>query len=121
MNPFYIKVAIPLPVAGLFTYQVPQHFTGLIKIGQRVLVPFGRRIISAYVIENVTTPEDYKIKKIIDVLDLEALFPEEMVPFFFWISKYYFFPIGEVIKLALPKGLKIHDRCYSLPFLSERK
>jgi primosomal protein N' (replication factor Y) len=110
LNPFFIKVAIPLPVEGLFTYQVPQNFTGQIKIGIRVLVPFGRRIISAYVIENVTIPEDFKIKKIIDVLDHEALFPEEMVPFFFWISKYYFSPIGEVIKLALPKGLKIHDR-----------
>ena len=95
---------------GLFTYQVPPHFTGLIKIGKRVLVPFGRRIISAYVIENVTTPEDYKIKQIMDVLDHEALFTEEMVPFFFWISRYYFSPIGEVIKLALPKGLKIQDR-----------
>jgi primosomal protein N' (replication factor Y) len=105
-----IKVAIPLPVDGLFTYSVPNHFVDLIKIGIRVLVPFGRRILNAYVIEKDIKADIHKIKKIIDVIDNKALFPEEMIPFFSWISNYYFFPIGEVIKLALPKGLKIQDR-----------
>ena len=105
-----IKVAIPLPVDGLFTYSVPDHFVNLIKIGIRVLVPFGRRILNAYVIEKETKTDIYKIKKIIDIIDNKALFHEEMIPFFFWISNYYFFPIGEVIKLALPKGLKVYDR-----------
>lgn len=110
LNSLHIKVAVPLPVKGLYTYGVPTHLADHVNIGMRVLVPFGPRILGAYVIDFAAKMPDRPTKALIDVLDDAPLFPTEMVPFFIWISDYYIYPIGEVIKHALPSGLKIHDR-----------
>ena len=48
-----------------------------------------------------------EIKAILDVLDTERLFTEDMIPFFRWIADYYIYPLGEVIKGALPGGLNL--------------
>ncbi len=110
-KPFLIEVAVPLPVDGLFTYSVPAPLSPKIEVGLRVLVPFGRRVLSAFVLNrSIYSKPEYRIKEIIDILDDSPLFHQEMIPFFSWIAKYYFFPIGEVIKHALPAGLKVHDR-----------
>lgn len=110
LNPFLIKVAVPLPVDGLFTYSVPRQLSGSIKIGLRVIVPFGKRIITAFVVETSSAMPDYKVKAVQEVLDGVPLFQEDMVCFFNWIANYYIYPVGEVIKHALPKGLEIQDR-----------
>ena len=46
-----------------------------------------------------------QVKPILDVLDDVPLFPKAMIPFFQWISSYYIYPVGEVIKSALPGGI----------------
>ncbi|MBN1930891.1 MAG: primosomal protein N' [Desulfobacterales bacterium] len=105
----YIEVAIALPVYKTFTYQVPKSLFFLIFPGKRVLVPFGRRRVTGYIIgpsENICEKE---IKQILDVLDEEPLFPASMIPFFKWISDYYIYPLGEVIKGALPGGINLYD------------
>ena len=110
VHPIAIQVAIPLPVEGCFTYSVPDQFAATIRVGLRVMVPFGKRTLSAFVIKIDAEQPDYNIKSICSVLDPAPLFSEEMVVFFQWIANYYMVPIGEVIKHALPKGLEIRDR-----------
>ncbi len=110
-EPCLIEVAVPLPVDRLFIYSVPVNLSPKIEVGLRVLAPFGRRLLSAFVLnKSIKSKPEYQIKDIIDIIDDSPLFPQEMIPFFSWIADYYFFPIGEVITHALPAGLKIHDR-----------
>ncbi len=100
----YLVVAVAAPLFETLTYaplgsKVP-------SVGARVLVPLGRRRITGYVVG--TTPEvdtKYTIRPILDILDKEPLFGPDMVPFFKWVADYYQYPIGEVIKTALPGGL----------------
>ncbi len=106
----YIDVAIPLPLNQTFTYKVPAHLAQNTATGMRVLVPFGRRRITGYVIgKKHENASNYKPKLILDLLDDIALFPPSMVSLFNWISRYYIHPIGEVIRTALPVGLDSHD------------
>lgn len=106
----YIDVAIPLPLNQTFTYKVPAHLAQNTATGMRVLVPFGRRRITGYVIgKKHENASNYKPKLILDLLDDIALFPPSMVSLFRWISGYYIHPIGEVIRTALPVGLDSHD------------
>ncbi len=105
----YIKVAIALPVDNIFTYAVPEKLSPFVSIGKRVLVPFGRRRVTGYILGLCEALNRKEIKLILDVLDEKPLFPESMVPFFRWIAEYYIHPIGEVIKSALPGGLNIYD------------
>ncbi len=104
-----IEVAVALPVYQTFTYSVPEHCLAVIAAGKRVLVPFGRRRVTGYVFGQSPVLDNREIKAILDVLDEQPLFPQSMIPFFRWIADYYKYPIGEVVKNALPGGLSVYD------------
>ena len=104
-----IEVAVALPVYNTFTYSVPPFLLPFIAIGKRVLVPFGQRRLTGYILGPSQDSDAAEIKHILDVLDQQPLFPESMIPFFQWISEYYKHPIGDVIKNALPGGLTLTD------------
>jgi len=122
----YIEVAISLPVHDTFTYSVPEIFQPYIEVGKRVLVPFGKRQVTGYITKLIEDCSHNLVKSIFDVLDEKTLFPLSMLPFFKWISDYYFYPLGEVIKCALPSGLNLYDSatikitCSGRKALSER-
>jgi len=105
----YISVAICLPVFSAFTYEVPPHLQELIQPAKRVLVPFGKRKITGFILSSFSEDPEIPTKSIIDILDEEPLFPPEMLELFYWIAGYYMYPLGEVIQTALPKGLLVSD------------
>lgn len=107
-----IEVAIPVPVRGTFTYRATAETAAAIA-GVRVLVPFGRRRVSGYVLGEGSDPGLKEIKTIIDVLDPKPIFPAAMIPFLRWTAEYYKHPLGEVIQTALPGGLTVieHAMC----------
>ena len=111
-NP-YIDVAVTLPVFNTYTYAVPEPLREIIAPGKRVLVPFGKRKITGYVLESIKHSDIEGIKNIIEVLDEIPLFPASMIPFFKWLSDYYIHPMGEVIKEALPGGINLNE-CISV-------
>ena len=104
-----IDVAVALPVYNTFTYSVPETFGPRATAGKRVLVPFGNRKVTGYILGPCENGTQTDIKSILDVLDDEPLFPVSMIPFFRWVADYYMHPIGEVIKTALPGGLNVYD------------
>ena len=105
----YISVAVTLPVMKAYTYRVPDHLQAVCSPGMRVLVPFGRRRVTGYILGGQESCDGFEAKKILDVLDDHPLFPESEISFFKWISDYYIHPLGDVIKTALPSGFDRHD------------
>jgi primosomal protein N' (replication factor Y) len=105
----HLEVAVALPVHHTFTYSVPPFLSSYIAAGKRVLVPFGQRRVTGYIMGPATETEPAEIKHILDVLDQESLFPASMISFYQWIADYYKHPIGDVIKNALPGGLTLYD------------
>ncbi|MFC1516896.1 DEAD/DEAH box helicase [Thermodesulfobacteriota bacterium] len=105
----YIEVAVALPVYQTFTYQVPEHLVSFTTAGKRMLVPFGTRTVTGYSLGPGAVADRKEIKAIYDVLDEAPLFPSNMIPFFRWIADYYMYPIGDVIKTALPGGINYYD------------
>ncbi len=100
----HLIIAVAAPLFDTLTYApLPQTRP---TIGVRVLVPLGRRRLTGYIIAIVPAQETaYTVRPISEILDREPLFGADMVPFFKWIAAYYHYPIGEVIKSALPGGL----------------
>ena len=105
----HIEVAVALPVFQTYCYGVPPNFRAFVLPGKRVLVPFGRRRVTGYVMGASTAVDGKPIKDILDVLDESPLFPESMIRFFRWIAEYYFHHVGVCISGALPGGLNLHD------------
>jgi primosomal protein N' (replication factor Y) len=111
MNPSadHLEIAVALPVWGTFTYRSLPDVPAMAVPGRRVLVPFGPRRVTGYVLGPAEAPPDSDVKDILDTLDTGPLFTEELIPFFRWIADYYIYPIGEVIKGALPGGLNLYE------------
>ncbi len=104
-----IEVAVAMPVHGTFTYRVPEGLARQASAGTRVLVPFGRRRATGYVLGPATSTDRTDIKLIMDVLDECPVFPGTMIPFFRWAADYYKHPLGQVIETALPGGLTVSE------------
>jgi primosomal protein N' (replication factor Y) len=105
-----IKVVVDLPLRNLnkeFDYLLPDRFKVLIKVGQIVKVPFGRRKISAFVTQvNVKSDlQRSKLKEIDSILYQESFFDKELLNLFYWTAAYYHAYLAQVIKSALPPGI----------------
>jgi primosomal protein N' (replication factor Y) (superfamily II helicase) len=114
MNPVanqFADVILPLPVAGYFTYNVPDELKGQVVPGARVIVQFGvKKFYSALVHEiHDRKPEGYNTKPIEYLIDVNPIIPFDCFPFWEWIAGYYHCTIGEVLKAALPSGLKLES------------
>jgi hypothetical protein len=48
--PEYVEVALPLPLRQTFTYRLPFGLRETVKIGARLLVPFGKRHLTGYAV-----------------------------------------------------------------------
>lgn len=107
----FVDVILPLPLDGVFTYSVPTSEEGRVKVGARVLVPFGRNKTYVGIISHIhnQSPEGYQTKDILQVMDYSPILLDSQLKLWQWISDYYMSPIGEVYKAALPSGLKAED------------
>jgi primosomal protein N' (replication factor Y) len=106
----FIEVAVPLHLEQTFTYKLPPGLSERAVPGLRVLVPFGRRTITGYILGPAPPADDLKVKELLEILDSEPLFTGSDLAFYRWIASYYMYPLGEVIKTALPPGLTIMGR-----------
>ena len=114
MNPTpgqYADVILPLPVTGYFTYNVPDELKDQVEPGTRVIVQFGvKKFYSALVYEiHDRKPEGYNTKPIEYIIDSTPIIPVACFSFWEWIAEYYHCTIGEVLKAALPSGLKLES------------
>ena len=103
-----------MPLDGVFTYSVPTSLAEQVKIGVRVLVPFGRNktyvgIVAKSHKKDSPLCENINYKDILQVLDPSPILIDSQLRLWQWISDYYLSPIGEVYKAALPSGLKAED------------
>ena len=103
----FIDVIVPLPLKNSFTYLVNEEEFKFIGIGFRVMVPFGKsKFITGIVSKkHKNSPKRYHPKEIEFIIDSSPIITENQLVFYKWISDYYLCPIGQVIKVALPKLL----------------
>lgn len=87
-----------------FSYLIPENLKGVIKIGQPVLVPFGRMgLINAFIVGfSNYLPEGIKAKNISKILDETPIFDVDYLKFLEWVADYYFCSIQNVLECAVP-------------------
>lgn len=89
-----------------FDYKVPEEMKDKIKIGNRVLVPFGRRkILEEGFIIAFKEKSSYETKEI-KSFEENPFLNEEKIKLAKWIAKRYFCNLSDAIKLMLPPGTK---------------
>lgn len=105
----FADILLPLRLPGYFTYRIPFALNDEIKVGQRVVVPFGKNKLYSGLVRNIhdKLPERYEIKLIGSILDKNPIVNETQFKFWEWIAAYYMCCIGEVMNAALPSALKL--------------
>lgn len=105
----FADVIIPLSVKNEFTYRIPFELNNAVKVGVRVVVPFGKGKLYTAIITKVheIIPMGYQSKYIEFVLDELPIITATQLKFWKWISNYYMSPIGDVMNAALPSNFKL--------------
>ncbi len=102
-----VEVLVDCPgTQALFTYNVPDRLS--VRVGDILSVPLGGQIVGGIAIRFVDRlPETLTISQIKDIDDVVAsgLFKPNYWQWLSQISQYYYTPLIQVIKVALPPGL----------------
>ena len=88
-----------------FSYLIPEHIKPKIRVGQAVLVPFGRR--KQNIIAFVTGFSNYlqegiQAKEIVKIIDRRSVFNLDYLKMLDWVANYYCCDINAVIQAAVP-------------------
>lgn len=94
----------------LYSYEIPDEFKSDIKLGRRVIVPFGKGGAKrlGVVIELINKEENYEgtpLKKIYAVLNESLEISPQTVEFIKWFKERYFCSYFEAAKMVFPYGL----------------
>lgn len=111
----YAEVVLPLPLNTTFTYAVPQAVSATVKVGHRVIVPFGRKKFYTAIVTALTNEapgHDFEVKEIVMALDEKPILRRPQMQLWQWVSDYYLCAIGDVMKAALPAGLKVESETF---------
>lgn len=91
MSISYYNVLLPVPTEGVYTY----YSEGNIEVGERVVVPFGKRDITGIIIEKTKKP-DFECKEILMCCDNKPLFSNKYITFLKNMASYYTVSLGLV-------------------------
>jgi primosomal protein N' (replication factor Y) len=98
-------VGVPAPLAEALSYRVPAALADRARPGARVLCELGARKVVGIVLDvasRVPAVAPEKLKPIAAVIDETPAMPGELLAFLRELATYYYAPIGEVLRLALP-------------------
>lgn len=110
-----LRVALDVPLDTLFDYLDG----GMqVKVGQRVLVSFGRRKLVGVVLEKSESSgmADGKLKPVSQVFEGEPTLSPEVLRILIFCADYYHYPLGQIVMSILPGRLR-----ESRPALPERQ
>ncbi len=104
-----VRVALPIPVPQVFDYVAADATEA--DVGRCVKVPFGRGdrngLIVALGEEGVVDPA--RLKPVHHIQRSVPALPADWLALVAFVARYYHAPLGEVVALALPPGLRRAD------------
>lgn len=107
--PQYAEVIVSVSAARVdrpFHYSVDEQLRSLVRIGSRVLVPFGSREVEGYVVGLVDETDVEDVKPIVDVVDASPVLTDDQLQLAEWLSDRYLCLRVEALQCVLPAGTR---------------
>lgn len=108
--PHFADILLPLALENTLTYGIPSDLQ--LAVGQRVVVPLGKRKRYTGIVTRLhdeAPAEGVELKYVEEAVDEAPLLLPAQLQFWEWLSNYYICTKGEVLKAALPSGLKLES------------
>jgi primosomal protein N' (replication factor Y) len=109
LTPLFASVVVDRrtgPAAEAFTYAVPEAMAGRVAEGMRVVVPFGKRSVTGYIL-GLSQVSDHPAPKPLEALAEEpSLLLPAQVELARWIAEYYRAPLSDVVRAMIPPGVR---------------
>ncbi len=109
--PQFAQVALDVPLFTSLSYRIPKRLADKLEVGHLVQVPFRNRskvgLLTGLTSELEDPSLEKKLKDIVDILEPEPLLSKTDVRFLNFVADYYYSPIGEVVRLAIPSAVRV--------------
>ncbi len=109
----YAKIIIEYPIKTLdkcFTYLVPPDMVNDIKVGQKVLVPFGKGIVFGIVLELTNDTPEFETKTVLRIDNKDIYLNEEQLELGKYLQEKTLCTLITAYQTMLPSALKIKDQ-----------
>jgi primosomal protein N' (replication factor Y) len=107
----FAEVAVPVHIRQTFTYRLPGDMAERAEPGCRVVVPFGKKLLTGFIVALRAEPGDERtendIKEIEELVDESPIVAPDILELTRWMSDYYHAPWGECLRTALPAGATV--------------
>lgn len=105
----FAEIIIPLALPLNYTWAIPEHLLGVVRLGCRVEVNLGKNKRYAGVVKKIhdKAPDLFEAKDILNVLDVEPVVFEQQLQLWEWMASYYMCSEGEVMAAGLPAHFKL--------------
>ena len=99
---------LPLALPQDYCYAVPVELVPFVKVGQRIIVQFGKSKFYTAIIKRIHNTKPAFEPKLLDSLaDEFPIVTEKQLKLWKWMAEYYLCTEGEIMQAALPAGLKL--------------
>ena len=122
-------IKIPFPNPQILSY----FFDKKLKKGALVKISIKKKQINALVVSSerlenkkieIKKSATFKLKPIEKIISANPVLTNKQIDFIIWFSRYYFYPLGPITKLFLPKNLITRKRPiseYQIPYTFTKK
>ena len=94
-----------------FTYKIPKTLQGVIKVGMKVLVPFGPKTINGFVTNIINNYQDsYELKEIVDIVDKYFCLNDELMQLGAYLQSKTLCTKITAYQTMLPSSLKVKEQ-----------
>ena len=103
----YCDVSLPVPLDQPFTYSLPDTLRHRVRVGSRLIVPFGTRKLTGVILRCHDDPPAVAARDALRLIDSEPVLSAELMALGRWIAGYYCSPLGDVLRGMLPLSSEI--------------
>lgn len=107
--PEFADVALPVPLDQPFTYSLPESLRHRVKIGCRLIVPFGARKLTGVVVDVHDHAPEAQTREAYRLLDEQPVLEEHLIALGRWVASYYCAPLGEALRVMTPLSGEVHS------------
>ncbi len=100
------RVTLELALGKEFDYLIPDEMEGLVEVGTRVKVPFGRRQMLGCVTALPETSPHPGLRPLLKVIGRQSFISPKILQLARWMGEYYCCPPEIALKTVLPEAVR---------------